>query len=279
MSAPRPERFTATVRRRGVRTVRSASVAAARLLGRLVDPVPLAAWLVAGARDPGDAKQRATALVEAVGGPRPTEVVANYLQGSVLLGLPGRSDRPLQWRWDPERGVIDTESAHVSRTVRRGARRLGFDVRFDDDFAGVVEASRREEWTWITDEVKAVYVQLFELGLGSCVGVYDGGELVGGVWGLRLGRTFGAMSTFHLVDDAGSVALMAVADAIGPEGRWDLVDVGLVKPSSARFGAHAVPVEEFTARVLDGLRPRTIPEGGDRSHDRQEDHDHLPVAR
>jgi len=208
-----------------------------------------------GARDPAEAAFRTLPRIDALIPPEPVDIVANYLRGQVLFGLPGRRDVRFEYRWDPERGVIDEQSKRIPKRIRTIEQRLGFEVRYDHDFEAVIEASRRGEYTWITDEIKAAYLRLHELGFASSIAVYQRGELVGGLWGIELGRSFGLMSVFHRVDHAGSMALIAMVNQVGVGLRWQLVDVGLVKPSFERFGAHAVPADEFCGRVLAGLRP------------------------
>lgn len=240
-------------RKRGVRAIRALSLHAARVVGRVADPVPLAGWLVSGARDPRVATRRAVMRIAALTTPEPEEVVANYLRGLLLLGLPGRDDVRFMYHHYPLRGIIDAESAHVPKRDRRSVRSAGFEIRFDEDLEQVMDGCRREEWTWITDDITAVYRRLFDRGFATCIGVYADGELVGGVWGLLVGRTFSAMSTFHRVSHAGSASFIAMIDAIGPDSRWDLIDLGVHKGYVERFGAHGIPVEELTTRVLDGL--------------------------
>ncbi|PVZ14905.1 leucyl/phenylalanyl-tRNA--protein transferase [Actinomycetospora cinnamomea] len=225
---------------------------AARVVARVVDPGPIAIWLMRGARNPAEASARVLPEIDALIPPEPANVVANYLRGGVLLGLPGRQDVRFHYRWDPERGVIDEQSKRIPKRIRTIERRLGFDVRYDHDFEAVLEATRRED-TWITDEIKAAYLRLHELGFASSIAVYQGDELVGGLWGIEVGSSFGLLSVFHRVDHAGSMALIAMVNQVGDGLRWQLVDVGLVRPSFERFGAHAVPVDEFVGRVLAGL--------------------------
>jgi leucyl/phenylalanyl-tRNA--protein transferase len=220
----------------------------------VVDPAAVAGWLLRGARP--EAVPRALEQVDALIPPEPCDIVGNYLRGRVLFGLPGRSDVRFEYHWDPERGVIDEQSKHIPKRIRTIQQRLGFEVRYDHDFAAVLEASRREEYTWITDEIKAAYLHLHELGFASSIAVCRDGELVGGLWGLQIGSSFGLMSVFHRVDHAGSMALIAMVNQVGVGLRWRLVDVGLVKPAYERFGAYAVPADEFTGRLLAGLHPQ-----------------------
>jgi leucyl/phenylalanyl-tRNA---protein transferase len=234
---------------------RAALLATARVVGRVVDPGAVAVWLVRGARVPAASAARAVPAIDALVPPEPVDVVANYLRGQVLLGLPDRRDVRFHYRWDPERGVIDEQSKRIPKRIRTLQQRLGFEVRHDHEFAAVLEATRRKV-TWITDEIKAVYLRLHDLGFASSIAVYQGDELVGGLWGIEIGTSFGLLSVFHRVDHAGSMALIAMVDRIGP--RWQLVDVGLLNPRFERFGAHAVPAGEFTDRLLAGLH---LPQG------------------
>lgn len=245
---------TARARKVAVGTARVALLGAGRAVGRVVDPGSVAVWLVRGAPSPAASAARAVPAIDALVPPEPVDVVANYLRGQVLLGLPDRRDVRFHYRWDPERGVIDEQSKRIPKRIRTLERRLGFEVRYDHDFPAVLEATRRKV-TWITDEIKAVYLRLHELGFATSIAVYQGDELVGGLWGIEIGSSFGLLSVFHRIDHAGSMALIAMVNRIGAGQRWQMVDVGLLNPRFERFGAHAVPADEFTDRLLAGLHP------------------------
>ncbi len=157
------------------------------------------------------------------------------------------------------RAVIDAASAHVPKRVQTYARRDGITVRFDQDFDAIVDGCVRGRITWITPGLRALYRQLYQLGYVSCVGTYRDGRLIGGLWGLVIGGTFGLMSMFHEEDHAGAVAFAALVSSIKTGERWSLLDVGCLNANYARYGAWELPLAEFVALVLQNAVPPVRP--------------------
>ena len=188
--------------------------------------------------------------------PAPVDIVGNYVRGLILEGTPESSLFETSWVNDSTRGVVTAETVRIPSRLRAVQRRLGYETRFDEDFAEIIWSCRRNEGSWLTPQVIGLYEKLHALGFVPTVGTYSDGKLIGGLWGLQVGRTFGIMSVFHHADHAGTIAQVAVLDQIGPEGRWDVVDCGTLKKHYARFGFHEIPAEAFCELVLRGAAPR-----------------------
>jgi leucyl/phenylalanyl-tRNA---protein transferase len=192
----------------------------------------------------------------ASGQPAATEVVANYARGWVLFGIPDNRMASLEWRTFPRRAVITPETARVSKKLRALQRRLGLEIRFDQDFEALIRACQDGRTGWLTPQAVEVYRRVHALGCISTVGAYRDGRLVGGLWGVALGRTFGIMSMFHTEDNAGTLALVALIDEVHDRGRWSMVDSGQLKQNFIRYGAVDVPVERFRELVWVNTTPR-----------------------
>jgi leucyl/phenylalanyl-tRNA--protein transferase len=186
--------------------------------------------------------------------PSAAEIAANYTRGWVLFGVRMRGLGGLEWRRFPKRAVITRETAHVPKRLRSIQRRQDLVIRYDQDFEAIVEHCRQGRPGWLTDQAVSAYRSLYERGFIATVGTYRDGRLVGGMWGITVGRVFGLMSMFHLENHAGSLALAAVADCVRDGERWSLIDCGELKDNSKRFGAYEIPSDQFCELVWLSLR-------------------------
>jgi leucyl/phenylalanyl-tRNA--protein transferase len=168
-------------------------------------------------------------------------------------------DRPPILWWSPDpRLVLLPEELRVSRSLRATLRRGSFEVRFDTAFRQVIESCasvRRahEEGTWITHEVQMAYTALHALGHAHSIECWADGELVGGLYGIGLGRAFFGESMFARRTDASKVALVAlVKEARRRE--IALIDCQVTTDHLMSLGAREIPRAEFLRRLDDLLR-------------------------
>jgi leucyl/phenylalanyl-tRNA--protein transferase len=189
--------------------------------------------------------------VVAVGGDlEPGTLLLAYRSGL----FPMRIDGVLAW-WSPDpRGVLPLDGFHASRSLRRSRRR--FEVRVDTAFEAVMHecADPRRPHGWIDESFVAAYTQLHRLGYAHSVETWQDDRLVGGVYGVRIGRFFAGESMFHRVTDASKVALWAAVDLL----RLDAVtlfDVQWTTPHLRSLGAIDLPRDEYLrllASAVDG---------------------------
>ncbi len=175
-------------------------------------------------------------------------LLAAYRSG--LFPMPAR--RQLGW-WSPDpRGIIPIDGLHVSRTLRRNCAR--FDVRANTSFSEVMAAcgDPRRPHGWINRQFVAAYSHLHALGWAHSVEVYRGDELVGGVYGVGIGRFFAGESMFHRATDASKVALVALIDILGARGAT-LFDVQWSTDHLRSLGAIDVPRSEYLRRLADAV--------------------------
>ncbi len=174
----------------------------------------------------------------------PPTLVDAYRRGIFPWPHPGV---PMPWFSPDPRGVIQPGCFHVSRSMRRSLRRCGFTTTVDRAFSEVVRgcADRREEGgTWITTAMFRAYRRLHELGWAHSIEVWDGEELVGGLYGVQIGGVFTGESMFHRRNDASKIALLDLTrrfDDVG--GR--LVDVQLTTDHLRSLGAVDMPRSRF----------------------------------
>ncbi len=170
----------------------------------------------------------------------PSTLVAAYRAG--VFPWPG-DDGPLPWFCPNPRGVLPFEYFKCSKSLRQTLRRSGWSATVDHAFEGVISACRQQrngESTWISNDMRAAYVELHRLGWAHSVEIWDADRLVGGCYGLLLGGIFTGESMFHSEPDASKVALLELVTRLQEAG-GSLVDVQMVTDHLASLGAIAIP--------------------------------------
>ena len=169
--------------------------------------------------------------------------------------------QPILW-WSPDpRCVLDLDDFHVSRRLRRVLNQGRFDVTFDADFRGVIRACASvarhgQDGTWITPEMEQAYVRLYDAGLAHSAECWRGGELVGGIYGIALGRGFFGESMFHRAADASKVALARLVERLAGWG-FHFVDAQVTTSHMLSLGAREVSRDAFLASLDEALRHPT----------------------
>jgi leucyl/phenylalanyl-tRNA--protein transferase len=172
---------------------------------------------------------------------------------------------PILW-WSPDpRCVLFPPQVHVSRRLERRLRQGRFSITCDRAFAAVVRACAdvrllRGEQTWLITEMQQAYAALYEAGFAHSVEAWDGDDLVGGLYGVAMGRCYFGESMFHLRTDASKAVLVALARWLERAG-FELLDCQVSNPHLLRMGACHIPRVEFLAYLARaGLGPEG--EGG-----------------
>ena len=157
-------------------------------------------------------------------------------------------DNALYWIEPERRGILPLDRVHVPRRLARTIRNGGFEVKVDRNFEAVIEgcaaprSGRRS--TWINGRIRSLYRELFALGHCHTIEVWQEGELVGGLYGVHLGRAFFGESMFSRARDASKIALVYLIARL-KYGGFTLLDTQFVTGHLARFGAIEVSREEF----------------------------------
>ena len=172
------------------------------------------------------------------------------------------ADDPELFWVDPERrGIMPLDGFHVPRRLRRVVRQGRFDIRVDSDFAatlaGCAEATEKRPNTWINDEITRLYTALHARDAAHSVEAWQGGRLVGGLYGVSIGGAFFGESMFSRVTDASKVALVHLV-ALLRLGGYRLLDMQFLTPHLAQFGAVEVPRAEYRRLLADALRYRAV---------------------
>lgn len=159
-----------------------------------------------------------------------------------------RDDKRVFWV-DPERrGVLPIDGFHLSRSLRKTILRHPFELTLDMDFEGVVRGCADRSETWINDTIFRAYFALHRLGYAHSIEVWDGDQLVGGVYGVALGRAFFGESMFSEATDASKVALATLIAHLRQTG-YELFDTQFVTEHLASLGAVEMPRAAYHAAL------------------------------
>ena len=179
----------------------------------------------------------------------PERLLAAYREG--VFPWFGEEDPILWWSPDP-RMVLYVREVHVSRSLHKVIKANRFRVTLDTAFQEVVrscaEARRDHEGTWITPAMEGAYGHLAELGHAHSVEAWQGDALVGGLYGVAVGKMFFGESMFTRVSDASKVALVSLARQLE---RWGmpLIDCQMSTAHLASLGARDIPRADFVGEV------------------------------
>lgn len=196
----------------------------------------------------------------AVGGQLDTEWLTMAYRRGIFPWFDSDSSPILWWCPDP-RAVIYPDQVHISRSLAKRLRNGGFSVTADTAFAGVIAGcaaeraaaqSGAETGTWITRSMMSAYTELHQLGLAHSIEVWHGDvderRLVGGLYGVSLGRMFFGESMFSRMPDASKVALCHLARQLRDWNFW-LIDSQIANPHLTRMGAIELPRDDFIEQV------------------------------
>lgn len=182
----------------------------------------------------------------------PSTVIAAYRAGCFPWPHP---DEEFIWFSPDPRAIIPIGGLHISRRLARTIHSGRFRLTLDAAFPEVIRAcaDRPGEGTWITPRLMRGYIRLHELGWAHSVEAWThDGALAGGLYGIRVGRMFGAESMFHRVTDASKVALTGFMQWCEDEG-IELVDIQVLTPHTASLGAVEIPRAEYLARLAHAI--------------------------
>jgi leucyl/phenylalanyl-tRNA--protein transferase len=192
-------------------------------------------------------------LLAAGGDLSPVRLLNAYRQG--IFPWFNEGDAILWWSPDP-RVVFDSAGFRLPSRFRRTLRRSQWHLSADRDFTGVMRACAQaprhgqEGGTWIGGSMLAAYSELHRLGHAHSVEVWSGSRLVGGIYGVAIGRMFFGESMFSAESGGSKVALAGLARALSGWG-WPLIDAQVENPHLLSLGARLLPRGEFLARIAD----------------------------
>jgi leucyl/phenylalanyl-tRNA---protein transferase len=184
-------------------------------------------------------------LLAAGGDLRPERLLAAYRRGIFPWYSRGQ---PILW-WSPDpRTVLFPSEFKVSHSLAKTIRKRGFEARFDTAFTAVMKSCGdpvlRPEGTWISNDMLAAYQHLHQLGYAHSVETWLDGQLVGGVYGVQLGKVFYGESMFSRETDASKFALKMLCDHLIAQ-QVVMIDCQMSTPHLTSLGAREIARREF----------------------------------
>lgn len=185
----------------------------------------------------------------------PELVLKAYAYG-VFPMAKARNETDVFWVQPKLRGVIPLEAFHVSRSLRKQLRRGAFTITVDRAFPEVIArcaaATVEREDTWINEQIVGLFSDLFDAGLVHSVEAWEGGKLVGGLYGLAMGAAFFGESMFTISSGASKIALCHLVGIL-KRGNYVLLDTQFITDHLKQFGAIEVSQKDYLAQLSAAL--------------------------
>ncbi len=186
----------------------------------------------------------------------PDLLLQAYAAGIFPMADSADSDE-IDWYDPPLRGIIPLDDGlHVPRRLARKIRQRPFDIRFDTAFETVVRACAApapdRPKTWINEKIIRLYTELFRKGHARSVEAWEKDELVGGLYGVLLGKAFFGESMFSRRTDASKIALVHLIEHLREKG-FLLLDAQFLTDHLAQFGAMEITREAYKERLEKAL--------------------------
>lgn len=198
-------------------------------------------------------------LIAIEGDLRPKRLLAAYAAGIFPWYSEGQ---PILWFSPDPRMIFEPDKFTVSKSLARVLRSGKFEVRADTRFEDVIQACalaprHGQEGTWITAAMIEAYRELHRRGYAHSFETYEDGQLVGGLYGLSLGKAFFGESMYHESRDASKVAFAALNRFCARQG-FAFIDAQLPNPHLTSLGGIAIPRSDFLRRLQTALEPETL---------------------
>jgi len=209
-------------------------------------------WL-RGSRLPDPVEEADENGLVALGGRLEPGLLLNAYRSGIF---PWSSDPVVTW-WSPDpRAIFDLTTWKPHRSVRQSITRNQWSFAVDRNFAGVMQAcaelTPQRPGTWITDDFINAYRELHRRGHAHSIEVYEGDDMVGGLYGVTIGGFFGGESMFHRRTDASKAAVAYLVERLRACG-FTLLDAQMPTPHLARIGAVNIPRAEYLERLRRAL--------------------------
>ncbi|MBN2768602.1 MAG: leucyl/phenylalanyl-tRNA--protein transferase [Campylobacterales bacterium] len=190
----------------------------------------------------------------------PQRILSAYEAG--IFPWFNEGDPPLWWSPNP-RFVLYPNRFKVSKSLEKTLKKRVFEVKIDTDFENIIEACANtpregQNGTWILPQMQAAYNELFKMGFAHSVASYFEGKLVGGLYGVAIGKVFFGESMFSHKNDASKVCLKVLSDVLGERGYY-FIDCQIKTDHLVRLGACEIERDLFLDSLKNALqRPSDI---------------------
>ena len=180
-----------------------------------------------------------------------------------------RDDPEVFWVDPQQRGILPLDGFHMARSLARTLRQNRFEVSFNSVFSAVMDGCADRDETWINPVIRDLCEALHAAGNAHSIEIWSKNQLVGGVYGISLGRAFFGESMFSRERDASKVALAHLVDRLNTCG-FTLFDVQFLTPHLASLGAIEIPRLDYRARLAEALKAHNVFPGSEMPADGQD---------
>ena len=185
------------------------------------------------------------------------ELIIRAYQAGIFPMSEDATDDDIFWVSPELRGILPLDGFRLSTSLRKAIRKSSFIIKVDSDFDAVIEGCATvgtdRETTWINRTIRHVYGQLFSRGVAHTVEVWDGPELVGGLYGLAIGGAFFGESMFHRRTNASEIAMAHLVERLNAGG-FVLLDTQFVTDHLESLGGIEIPRALYEERLADSLQ-------------------------
>jgi leucyl/phenylalanyl-tRNA--protein transferase len=191
-----------------------------------------------------------------------SSLVLAYSEG--IFPWPYSDYHPITWYSPDPRGVLDYSDLHLSTSFKKFIKKTDLVVKFNEDFEEVIlgcAASTNRKGqdpnsmssTWITRKMIEAYIALYYAGHAHCVSVYQGDQLVGGLYGVKIKKFYSGESMFYKETGASKLALFSLMESLKEKGiSW--IDTQMVTPVVQSLGGKEIKRSEFLERLKVSLK-------------------------
>lgn len=181
-------------------------------------------------------------------------IVEGYAQGYFLMAN-DESDS-LGWYYSRERALVPLdERFRYPKSLQRVINQERFSININRDFRSVVEGCANRETTWISPQLKEIYLTLYQAGYAYSFETWEGDELAGGILGLVIGGAFIGESMFYRIPEASKVAMVKLVEKLRSQ-NFVFFDAQLMNPHLERFGAYIVSDKDYKSLLKKALKRR-----------------------
>ena len=186
----------------------------------------------------------------------PDLLVRAYMAGIFPMAQSANSP-DIFWVSPEKRGIIPLDNFHISKSLKKTIKKNNFTIKIDNDFESIITACATygtdRDSTWINQTIIDLYSELFKQKICHSVEVWDGNNLIGGLYGLSLGSAFFGESMFHRVTDASKIALVALVNRLRAGG-YSLLDTQFMTEHLRSMGGIEISREEYEKLLADSQK-------------------------
>lgn len=184
------------------------------------------------------------------------ELIIRAYRAGIFPMSEDAADEDVFWVSPEQRGIIPLEAFSPSVSLRKAIRKSSFVIRVDTDFDAIIEGCATvgadRDNTWINRTIRSVYGELFRRGVAHTVEVWDGAELVGGLYGLAIGGAFFGESMFHRRTNASKMAMVHLVERLRAGG-FVLLDTQFLTDHLASLGGIEIERAQYEERLAEAL--------------------------